>query len=183
MKRMICILLVGLLLCCTAQAATSGAACDHRYKLFPNAFGSDYYTCLCTMGCEMLFYVYPMDWEVEQPEAEGEGCAHVFRTDEQIQRVSVEPASELSHEAAQWYNCTCEICGETFEAYVTDGHVYWHEVSAWEDIHINGQFKHLYVGHCDACGALQYDIVDCAQYEDGTCMGGYDAVGNGSPLN
>lgn len=172
MKRWLCIFAAILLLFCTAQAATSGAACDHRYKLFPNAFGSDYYTCLCTMGCEKLFYVYPMDWEVEQPEAEGEGCVHVFRTDEQIRRVSVESASEFSHEAAQWYNCVCEYCDVTFEAYVAVGSVYSHRVSDWEGIHISGELKHLYVGHCDDCGQLRYEIVNCYQYDNGTCMEG-----------
>lgn len=172
MKRLICILFALMMLCCTAQAFAEGVTCDHHYKLFPRADGLDYYTCICTKGCETVFNVYPVDSAAERPEAAEETCAHVFRMDEEVKRVSVESVSQYSHEAAQWYDCVCEYCDEAFEAYVAVGSSYLHRVSEWEGIHIEGELKHLFVGHCDDCGQLRYERVNCYRDENGVCTSG-----------
>ena len=168
MKHRICILVAALLLICSAQALKADE-CDHHYKLFPRADGLGYYTCICTKGCGKVFDVYPADYAAERPEADGEACAHVFRTDEKIKRVSIESVSQYSHEAAQWFDCVCEYCDEAFEAYVAVGNTYPHSVSGWEGVHIEGELKHLFVGCCDDCCQLRYEIVNCYQDENGAC--------------
>lgn len=174
-RWLIYLLCVIMLICCSVSAVMAENCSDedeHLYKLFLRADGLGYYTCLCIVeGCNEHFDVYPQGYEVEMTKTEGD-CTHVFRKGEQVKRVSVESASYYSHEAAQWFDCACEYCGEAFEAYVADGKLYSHRVSDWEGIHINGELKHLFVGHCDDCGQLRYEIVNCYQYENGTCMGG-----------
>ena len=148
--------------------------CSHHYKLYLRQDDSGYYVGLCTL-CSELIDVYPNDYDLLTTcDNENSDCVHLFRKGDLSIAVSIEVAGSHHHEVAQWYKCVCQVCGVTIEAYETDGSYYWHEVSVWEDVHIGGEHRHLYVGHCDACGALQYDIVNCTQYEDGTCMGGWD---------
>lgn len=183
-RRMIYLLCVFILFCCSVSTVMAEQTSDvsaHAYKLFLRADGSGYYAAVCTVdGCNDCLAVYPQGYEVEPTTTEGE-CQHIFRYGDKIERVSIEPASGFYHEVAQWHTCVCEVCGETIDAYDTDGSMYLHVVTTWEDEHINGEHKHLYVGYCDACGRLQFDVVDCMQYNDGTCMGGRDYTPPASP--
>lgn len=170
-KRLLSMIVLMLLLSVNIVIADDDNS-DHLYKLFLRTDGLGFYTCLCVVeGCNERFNVYPQGYEVGVQVTEDE-CAHVFRKGDKVNRVNIVAMGNLHHEVAQWYTCVCEFCGETVEAYDTDGSMYWHNVSEWEGIHIDGEHKHLYVGHCDDCGKLQYDITNCMQNKDGTCMGG-----------
>lgn len=171
MKRAFCLLTVCLLMmCAVSQAEVSPERCDHHFQLFPKEVdGVKCYSCLCTLGCATVFDVYPLGCEVTPAESADGSCPHVFRTDEKCRRVSVESASQYSHQAAEWYDCACELCGEAFEAYVTDGQYYEHCVSEWDGVHIDGEMKHLVIGYCDICGQLRYEIVNCYRDENGRC--------------
>lgn len=171
MKKVFCLLAACMMLICTvASADLATARCGHHFQLFPKEVdGVKAYSCLCTLGCTMIFDVYPQGCEVTPKATEDGSCPHVFRTDEICKRVSVESASQTSHQAAEWYDCVCELCGEAFEAYVTDGKYYDHHVSHWDGVHIDGEMKHLLVGYCDSCGQLRYEIVNCHRDENGWC--------------
>lgn len=171
MKRVLSVILTCLWMSCAmAETAPIVDKCDHHFQLFPKEIdGVKCYSCLCTRGCTTVFDVYPQGCEVTSGESEDGSCPHVFRMDEKCKRVSVESASQYSHQAAEWYDCACELCGETFEAYVTDGQYYEHHVSEWDGVHIEGEMKHLMVGYCDSCGQLRYEIVNCYRDENGRC--------------
>lgn len=149
--------------------------CSHHYKMFLRQDDTGYYTCMCTL-CNDVFSVYPIGFEVDAAEGgEGEPCMHIFRKAVSSKKESVESVSSMSHEAAVWFDCTCELCGFTIEAYESDGHVDKHIVTTKEDVHVDGTFKHMYMGHCDLCGECVYEFVNCP-HKDGACMGGFSTV-------
>lgn len=171
MKKGLSILLALLMLGSIATAEFGEPVqCDHRYTLFLRADGLGYYTCFCTVaGCNQMFPVYPTGFDVEQPAPDAE-CPHIFRKADQSTRISIEATGTMHHEAAMWYVCTCERCGENFEAFETDQNRFEHVYTEWEHVHIAEEEKHVYISHCDACGYLECLLSDCGLFPNGYCM-------------
>ena len=178
MKRICFAILLGVALL-SWMLAIAEPSDDHCcYKLFQRNDGCYIALCAEHSDCaDSTFVVYPMGYCVNAA-ADSAPCNHLFRMAEQPHRVSIESASEWSHEAATWYFCTCESCGKTIEAYMTDGRYYEHEYSLWEGVHVDGTLKHLYISHCDICGELFHEFVNCLQLEDGTCAETYSVQRN-----
>lgn len=172
LKRLVIVLIcMSLLFGTSAYGQTSEEACLHRYKLFAMSDRPGCYACMC-LECEELFDVYHAEHMDDLRVIESEVCAHVFRKGEEAKKQTIEPVSLYSHEVAFWYDCTCAYCELSFEAYESDGRLEDHTYSKQEDVHVEGSYKHLYLGNCDVCGAIGYEFVNCYQYEDGMCMGG-----------
>lgn len=171
MKRIFALLMVlALLLALPAMGESQPPEqCDHRYTLCIRADGLGYYTCFCTEpGCNEMFPVYPRGFEVAQP-AEEENCPHLFRKAEEGKGVSIEAIGNMHHDAATWYDCTCELCGFSIEAYETHDEADEHIFATWEDVHIQGQTLHVFISHCSVCGYLECRVEECPQFEDGSC--------------
>lgn len=167
MKRLLCLAMTLFFLSSSCAEETIHT---HKYKLFLRQDNTEYYTALCTtVGCTESFPVYPNEYVVSVTPQEEE-CTHLFRKSNTVSHISIESIGTYHHEYAQWYDCTCEYCGISFKAFESDEQYFPHTVKNWDNAHITGDYKHLYIGYCDMCGALQYDIIDCAEYEDGSCM-------------
>lgn len=155
---------------CAASACADSAECIHRLCLLKNNDVPGIYRCGCTECGEVLFEVYEASVTgVAAAEKQGEECGHLFRIAGYLEKGTKESIGDYFHADAIWYECVCEVCGDSVEAFLTAEVMAEHTYSVWEGFHFPGEDYHAYVSHCDECGAINVQLFSCSIWEKGSC--------------
>ena len=185
MKRLLCILLAGMLLWAGALAEDEVYVCEHALKYSasisslpeaqqPEAYAEEpelFGSAECRW-CHAVFLVVK-DLHVMEPEpCQPEACMHRFYQIPIDTKDGWYPSSHglssVYHEYRLWWIGLCIDCGQSYEMYLP-GEQQMHQMGPEKGFHVDGQHIHATCQECLTCGYMIGELIPCIAFKDGSC--------------